>query len=675
MKAAQRPGRLTVVLVDDAADLRELVRLRLEVAGGFSVAGEGKTGHDAIRLAGEHQPDLLLLDVSMPEMDGLEAIAGVLAASPGTHVAMFSGFEATGLEERARALGAVDFIEKSVPVSELPDRLRLAAALRVTQAGPLPVTSEAPSGSSGAKPELFEEHLERFRAAFEGATIGMAALTLSGRIVRANATLAQIMRCEEWELFGQLFADVVFEPSRAEVAAAVVSAADVPRPVSIEHRLRGERGDAWVRSTLSAVRDSADRPLYLFLQVVDVTPEHEAARALFTSEQRFRLLLESVSDYAMYTLDVEGNIASWNAGAQKLKGYSAEEILGCNVRVFYTPDARAVHEPERELEYARKMGRYEAEAWRVRKDGSRFWASIVVTALRDERGDLIGFGKVTRDVTERERAAAELAASNEQLKRAAEEKAEFVAVTAHELRGPVQLMRGSAETLLDGWEVLDDATRKRLLETLVSGGSRLSRLLEDLLVTARAEEGKLDLALAPVVVLSVVREAVRGLAGAAPSVNIECPDEMVVMADRRRLLQILTNLLSNAIKHGAPPVSVTTRRVQDRIEIVVRDAGRGVSKVDVPKLFTKFAQLGSPEPGTGLGLFIVRELTRAQGGDVRYERDRTRGSRFIVELPAAARRSPDSNRTTGPRRLPSTAKRQGAPEQAAPAATAAVRSA
>jgi hypothetical protein len=364
----------------------------------------------------------------------------------------------------------------------------------------------------------------------------------------------------------------------------------------------------------------------------------------------------------MYTLDVDGNVASWNAGAQKLKGYTAEEILGCSVRVFHTPDARAVHEPERELEYARKMGRYEAEAWRVRKDGSRFWASIVVTALRDERGDLIGFGKVTRDVTERERAAAELAASNEQLKRAAEEKAEFVAVTAHELRGPVQLMRGSAETLLDGWEVLDDATRKRLLETLVSGGSRLSRLLEDLLVTARAEEGKLDLALAPVVVLSVVREAVRGLAGAAPSVNIECPDEMVVMADRRRLLQILTNLLSNAIKHGAPP------------EIVVRDAGRGVSKVDVPKLFTKFAQLGSPEPGTGLGLFIVRELTRAQGGDVRYERDRTRGSRFIVELPAAARRSPDSNRTTGPRRLPSTATRQGARDRAAPAATTAVRS-
>jgi hypothetical protein len=443
--------------------------------------------------------------------------------------------------------------------------------------------------------------------------------------------------------------------------------------VSIEHRLRGERGDAWVRSTLSAVRDSADRPLYLFLQVVDVTPEHEAARALFTSEQRFRLLLESVSDYAMYTLDVEGNVASWNAGAQKLKGYTAEEILGCNVRVFHTPDARAAHDPERELEHARKAGRYEAEAWRVRKDGTRFWASIVVTALRDERGELIGFGKVTRDVTERERAAAELAASNEQLKRAAEEKAEFVAVTAHELRGPVQLMRGSAETLLDTWEMLDDPTRKRLLETLVSGGSRLSRLLEDLLVTARAEEGKLDLALAPVVVLSVVREAVRGLSGAAPSVSIECPDEMVVMADRRRLLQILTNLLSNAIRHGASPVSVGARRVQDRIEIVVRDAGRGVSKADVPKLFTKFAQLGSAEPGTGLGLFIVRELTRAQGGDVRYERDGTRGSRFIVELPAAAARRAGSDRT-GVRRAPSMRTRQADGERGAPAATTAVRS-
>ena len=633
---------LTIVLVDDASDLRELVRRRLEVTGGFTVAGEGATGHDAIRLAAEHQPDLVLLDVSMPEMDGLEAIAGVLAACPGTRVVMFSGFEATGLEERARDLGAVDFIEKSIPVSELPGRLRHAAALQVPIVGDRAVTAALPAGRAGDAPELFEEHLERFRAAFEGATIGMAALTLSGRIVRANATLAQIMRCAESELFGQLFADVVYEQSRSDIAQAVVSAADSPRPVSIEHRLRGERGDAWVRSTLSAVRDSADRPLYLFLQVVDVTPEHEAARELFISEQRFRLLLESVSDYAMYTLDVDGNLASWNTGAQKLTGYTTDEILGRNVRVFYTPEAQGLHQSEHELETARQEGRFEEEGWRVRKDGSRFWAGIVITALRDEHGELIGFGKVIRDVTERERAAeereraaAELAASNEQLKRAAEERAEFVAVTAHELRGPVHLMRSSAEMLRDDWEILDDRGRKHLLQVLVSGGGRLNRLLEDLLVTARAEAGRLDLAVVPVIALSVVQEAVRGLASATPAVSIDCPDDVVVAADRRRLVQILTNLLSNAITHGAPPVGVAARRLGETVEFSVCDGGRGVSEADVPKLFTKFAQLGSAERGTGLGLFIVRELTRAQGGDVRYERSSDGGSCFVVKLPAA----------------------------------------
>ena len=636
---------LRIVLVDDAADLRELVRRRLEIAGGFSVVGEGATGHDAIRLAALHQPHLLLLDVSMPEMDGLEAIAGIVTACPDARVVMFSGFEATGLEERARALGAVDFIEKSIPVGELPGRLRRAAALRTPAVGARPAPSGSAAQRTDGEPELFEQHLERFRAAFEGATIGMAALTLSGRIVRANATLAEIMRCEESELFGQLFADVVYEASRDDIAVAVVAAADSPRPVSIEHRLRGERGDAWVRSTLSAVRDSADRPLYLFLQVVDVTPEHEAARALFISEQRFRLLLEGVSDYAMYTLDVDGNVASWNTGAQRLTGYTTEEIIGQNVRVFHTPEAQEQHESQHELEQTRVEGRYERESWRVRKDGSRFWASIVITALRDERAELIGFGKVIRDVTERERAAeereraaAELAASNEQLKRAAEERAEFVAVTAHELRGPVQLMRNSAEMLRDDWEELDDPGRKHLLQVLVSGGGRLNRLLEDLLLTTRAEAGRLDLTVAPVGALSVVQEAVRGLAGATPSVRVDCADDLLVAADRRRLVQILTNLLNNAITHGAPPVCVWVKRKDETIEFSVCDAGSGVAEADLVKLFTKFAQLGSPQRGTGLGLFIVRELTRAQGGDVRYERATDGGSCFVVELPAAEKR-------------------------------------
>ena len=415
-----------------------------------------------------------------------------------------------------------------------------------------------------------------------------------------------------------------------------------PRAVSLEHRLGTGEEDVWVRSTISAVRDSSGRPLYLFLQVLDITPEHETSRALFTSEQRFRLLVESVVDYAIFMLDVDGNIVSWNTGAQKLKGYAAEEILGRNFRVFYTPDAQARDHPASELEIARREGRYEEEGWRVRKDGSHFWANVVITALHDERGELVGFGKVTRDVTERhaiaedrERVAAELAEANDRLARVAEEKTEFVAVTAHELRSPVQLMRGSAETLLDDWDRLDAESRKRLLQLLARGGDRLHRLLEDLLIVGRLEAGRFDMAVDTVVLPPVLLEAAHGVAGDQHPFDITCGDDVAVLADRGRLLQILTNLLTNAVRYGAPPVSVSARREDGMVELRVCDSGPGVIEPDVPKLFTKFARVGSPGRGTGLGLFIVRELANAHGGDVRYERRPEGGSCFVVRLPAA----------------------------------------
>ena len=497
---------LRVLLIDDIPEIRTLVRLSLEQSKDCVVVGEGGTGREAISLAAELQPDVVLLDVVMPEVNGLEAIPHIARVAPNARIVVFSGDNDPELAQRARSLGAVDFVQKSLPITELHPRVRAAAA----------------------------------------------------------------------------------RPA--------------PEPPS----------------------------------------DTDSARVTQVDDEQYRLLVESVSDYAIFMVDADGRVITWNRGAERLKGYTADEIIGQHLRVFYAPEARAQGTPEASLEAAKRGGRYEEEGWRIRKDGSRFWANVVITPLLSTDGELVGYAKVTRDSTEqhalaeeRERAARTLAEANERLRRVADEKAEFVAITAHELRGPVLLMRGSAETLTDSWDRLDDASRKRLLELLTRGGNRLHRLLEDLLVVTRAEAGRLDLNIEPLQLRPLLDDAVHEVEARA-TIDLECDDALAVRADRGRLVQIVNNLLANAIRYGAPPVGLTAVDGEGMVEISVVDHGPGVPETDVPKLFTKFANVKRSSQGTGLGLYIVSQLAQAMGGAAAYQRPPGGGSRFTVRVPAAA---------------------------------------
>ncbi|HEX6539837.1 MAG TPA: PAS domain S-box protein [Candidatus Dormibacteraeota bacterium] len=493
-----------------------------------------------------------------------------------------------------------------------------------------------------AEPLPEGEH-EIFRAVFDGAGTGMAVLEPTGCIVRVNASLAALLGREADGLGGVPFGDLVDPAARKRVVAALQRATTEPHAVSVDHGLAGDT-KAVIHCTVTAVRDSGGRTPYLILEAHDITPEAAPSRAPFDSEARFRAFVDSVADYAIFMLDTDGNVATWNVGAEKLKGYTAGEITGQHFRVFYSADAQARRHPEHVLELATRDGRYEEDGWRVRKDGTRFWASVVITALHNDAGDLVGFGKVTRDNTERhdigeerERVSRTLAKANERLQKAADEKAEFVAITAHELRGPVQLMRGSAETLLDEWDRLDDPMRKRLLELMATGGNRLHRLLEDLLVVTRAEAGRLDLHVAPLRLRPLLEEAAREV-DSRGSIEIRCTDGLAVDGDRGRLMQIVTNLMTNAMRYGSPPVEVKAASAGAMVEIAFSDNGPGVPDADIPKLFTKFANVRRSAQGTGLGLYIVRQLAQAHGGTVEYRRARGGGACFTVRVPAATRR-------------------------------------
>ena len=618
--------------MDDSADVRALIRTRLSLSGVIEVLGEGGSGAEAIALAAEHRPDLMLLDVSMPGIDGLAALPRVLERSPTTRVVMFSGFAERGLAAETRALGASAFLEKSVPFEYLLETL-------TSLAGPSGADGDRPGGptprasSSGPLDPVLEDHLERFREVFEDAAIGMATMTLAGRLVRANRSLAALFNTAVQDFVGLALGDLTGDD--AGVDAALERLTEGEAVVQVEHRGTGS-DDRHFRSTLTPVLDALGRPLYVFLQMQDVTRQVIAEAELRRTEARFRMLVDSVQDYAIFMLDTDGHIASWNAGAQRSKGYTADEIVGRHFRVFYPPELQQAGHPEHELELAVREGKYEEEGWRIRKDGSRFWATVTITAVRDDDGELIGFAKVTRDNTERrelledrETAAIQLRQLNAQLAQAAEEQAQFFAVTAHELRSPIAVLTGTGQTLAQHHDQLTPVERDELADGMTRSSEQLRRLVADLLTAARLQARSLDLTQERLDVgdlLHTVVAALRRSLGDA-ELRLTCEPGLVVNGDPGRLTQVVDNLVLNAVRHGRPPVEVTATGSAEWVEICVRDAGSGVEEDLRGRLFDRFAT-GSSR-GTGLGLFLVRELARAHGGEAAY---RSADGAFVVTL-------------------------------------------
>jgi PAS domain S-box-containing protein len=621
----------TIVVVDDSPDVRMLVRTQIRMSRKLDVVGEGTNGLDAVALATRLEPDLMLLDVSMPVIDGLTALPRVLQASPRTRVVMYTGFDEKGLAARAGELGASAFIEKSAPFDVL---LQTLVDLSDHASSPTATTTRR----DDLDPVL-EDHLERFREVFEDAAIGMATMTLAGRIVRANRNLAELLESPVESLVGVALADLA--EAREPIEDALLSLDAGESVVEVEHRMRAA-GERMFRSILSPVIDARGRPLYIFLQVQDVTGQLAAEAALRRTEARFKLLVETVEDYAIFMLDPGGHISSWNAGAQRSKGYTAEEIIGQHFRVFYPRDKQQSKHPEYELGEALRHGKYEEEGWRIRKDGSRFWASVTITAVHDPDGELVGVAKVTRDTTERremlqrlERTNHQLEEANVQLAEAAEQQAQFFAVTAHELRAPVSVLTGASSTLASDFDSLEPADRTAIAQAIENSSIQLRRLVDDLLTASRLQARRLPLEPTEIDVHDHLRTVAGTIRHSARPAQIRVADgpPLRITADPVRLTQMLDNLVVNAIRHGEPPVDISAGAVGDAVEIAVRDAGAGVSAELQTRLFERF-ETGSSR-GTGLGLFLVRELARAHGGDARY---RASDGAFVVTLP----RSPQS---------------------------------
>ena len=402
-------------------------------------------------------------------------------------------------------------------------------------------------------------------------------------------------------------------------------------------RVRKDGSRFWASALLSRIDDANGNLLGFGCITRDLTDRR-------LSELRYRLLVEGVIDYAIFSLDSKGYVTSWNLGAERIKGYKPEEIIGKHFSTFYTDEDRAAGLPETVLRTAASDGHFTGEGWRVRKDGSRFWSNVVVTALRDDEGNLYGFSKVTRDMSERKQLLDALEQHSRELELRVREREEsnaeleaFAYSVSHDLRAPLRAIAGFAEALReDCGASLDDRGRDYLNE-ITGAASRMNVLVQDLLDYGRIS--RIDMPLECVRLADAVTNAIGQLEDdRRGSLTVNVPSELFVQSHSRVLPQVILNFLTNASKFhlasSTPDVHVFAEKRDGYVRLSVRDNGIGIAPQHQERIWQVFERLHEREayPGSGIGLAIVKRAATRMNGRYGVQSAPGKGSTFWIEL-------------------------------------------
>ena len=412
-------------------------------------------------------------------------------------------------------------------------------------------------------------------------------------------------------------------------------------------RVRKDGTRFWASVVIDAIKDD-DGKLVGFAKITrDMTEKRAAQQALIEAEQRFRILVQGVTDYAIYMLDPQGMVTNWNSGAERIKGYSPDEIIGEHFSRFYTPEDFDAGVPGKALATARESGRYEAEGWRQRKDGTRFWASVVIDAIHDDKGELLGFAKITRDMTEKREAQRKLEESREQLFRAQKMEAlgQLTGGLAHDFNNLLTAILGATDLAMRN--LGDEERLKRMLDGIRNSAQRGAGITKQLLAFARAQQleiKSIDLKAFLADATTLIRPSVRSNI----DLIIELSDHVWnVEADAGALELALLNLAFNArdaMKDGGRlKISASNELLKgkpdglrgEHVALRVEDTGEGMSPQTMERVFEPFFTTKNYGEGTGLGLSQVFGFAKQIGGGVTVESSLGKGATFTLLLPVS----------------------------------------
>jgi PAS domain S-box-containing protein len=503
---------------------------------------------------------------------------------------------------------------------------------------------------------------ERFKLLVESVRdYAIFMLDPEGHVLTWNAGAERFKGYKADEIIGQHFSR--FYPPEALSSGLPAHELDVASKTGVFEdegwRVRKDGTLFWANVVITAMRDERGELVGFAKVTRDLTQRRANEENLRRSEERFRLLIEGVADYAIFMLDPNGRVSSWNSGAERIKGYAAGEIIGQHFSIFYPQEVKDSGWPDHELQVAAEKGKFVDTGWRLRKDGTTFWANVTITALRDDAGKLLGFAKLTRDLTEAKRVEAMESATQQReemldaernarisAQRATRLKDEFLATLSHELRTPLSAILGWTQLLLRGEKSRGPEEQKRGIEVIERNARAQVKLIDDLLDLSRVMTGKLRLELQQVSFTSIVEAAVDS---AMPSADVKgirlkailgASSQDIVSADGARLQQVVWNLLTNAIKFTPKggQVQVLLQRVNSHLELSVSDTGIGIPANYLPHVFDRFSQKDSSTTrafgGLGLGLAIAKQLVELHGGAIRAASlGEGKGATFSVQLP------------------------------------------
>jgi PAS domain S-box-containing protein len=506
------------------------------------------------------------------------------------------------------------------------------------------VVDPSRDAASATLGESLRQSEERFRLIIDNVRdYAIFLLDADGRVLTWNQGAERIKGYKADEIIGRHFSS--FYPAdaidRQWPQFELKMAAQNGRFEDENWRVKKDGSLFWANVVITALRDHDDR-LTGFVKITrDLTERREQQERLRQSEERFRLLVENVTDYAIYMLDPAGHVASWNRGAERITGYKASEIVGLHFSRFFTPAEIDARIPEDELTEALRNGSLQREGWRVRKDGTRFWADVTLTAVFAAKGEHLGFAKITRDLTQRRQV--------EELEQSSRRINEFLAMLAHELRNPLAPLRNAVSVMQ--LAKTQDSTVNWARDVIDRQLTLMTRLVDDLLDISRITSGKITLRCHPVDANEVVQRAIevaRPLIDSRRHLLIieTAPKPVIVEGDTTRLGQVVINLLNNAAKYTPEGgrIEVNVAEQNGSAIVTVKDNGLGISETLLAEVFDLFAQgersLARSEGGLGIGLTLARRIVEMHGGTVEAKSPGlNQGSEFIVRLPLATWKS------------------------------------